>query len=213
MAKYLGFWMGPAVDEHSWVSPMIKFCRRTKDIAAAWVAPGLGATWFGLRAAPVLGYVAQLAPMAKDTRKKEMWALNKLLHAPGCTFAAKMGGDLAELGLLRAPSVSTRCTAALLRTALDGKIAYAPALRAMATSAVDFVPQSLWAKDQWWDSHWCSPPFALIFWQASKGEVAGWKPAELAGPVAAAVTKIKGRRTPMQQRLKEKTEAWNKITS
>ena len=49
MAKYLGFFLGPAVDLHAWDGPLLKWETRVRAIAAAAAAPSIGASLGPLR--------------------------------------------------------------------------------------------------------------------------------------------------------------------
>jgi hypothetical protein len=74
LAKYLGFFLGPAADLHAWDGPLLKWEARIRTIAASAAAPSVGTTLMATRATPCLGHVAQLMPLPKTSWRREMWA-------------------------------------------------------------------------------------------------------------------------------------------
>ncbi len=123
-AKYLDFYIGPAAKEHSWVAPLAKFDKQVRQIAAAGLSAAVSSLLYSSRAVSVVGYVAQIEALPAGLLRKETWAVNKVLHAPGGAFLPSVAAQLGSLKLKGLRSLSLSCAAALLRTATDGKIKF-----------------------------------------------------------------------------------------
>ena len=187
--------------------------RRTREIAAASVPINVGAAWYSSTAVPVTSYVAQLSPMPSGARSKETWAINKLLRVPAAAFSAKMAGDLEDLGVCSVPSLSMRTTAALLRTALDGKMNFAIPMQEMAAAAIDNLTAVRHQQGLWWDEHWQALSSANNLWAASLAEIPGWKREELAAAVSAAVSRRRGKATNFDQWKLERARTFEAIAT
>ena len=59
--EYLGYWMGPQAGEKTWAAPTCKWIFRTRKIKESRAPPVVRARMYNIRAAPCVGYVAQLA--------------------------------------------------------------------------------------------------------------------------------------------------------
>jgi len=117
MAKYLGFWLGPAAGKRSWDDPSCSWESRTKTIANASASASVSVLGHNSRALPVTQYVAQLLPPPEELLKKEVWATNKLLHLPPRTFPASLGTSLSLIGGKNISTIRSASLAAMIRTA------------------------------------------------------------------------------------------------
>eukprot|EP00973_Karenia_brevis_P063364 8807284-Karenia_brevis.AAC.1 len=77
-AKYLGIWLGPSSQVHSWNEPVTEFVNRVHTISDSHVAPSLGVCTYNMKAVPTLTYPAQFLPPPPDTTKLEKYAFVKL---------------------------------------------------------------------------------------------------------------------------------------
>jgi hypothetical protein len=125
--KYLGFMLGPAAGSSSWKSPLQKWMHRVVCIAGSRLAPSLGTTDFNVRAVSTLGYIGQLLPPPTELWNLEHNAANKILHAPGRALAFGLLANLDKLGMVAFRSSAGSCVAALIRTAVSGKLQWAAA--------------------------------------------------------------------------------------
>ena len=131
-SKYLGIIMGPAAGARSWTAPLLKYVDRNAAIASSRGPPAL-CTWFHTtRATPVLQYVAQLQAPPASLAATSMVAFNRVLKAPGSFVSEAVGTMLGEFGIKPFASPSAGCIAALLRTALDGKLVWEPLVEELA---------------------------------------------------------------------------------
>jgi len=117
-AKYLGIFLGPACSQAVWHAPVTQFLDRIELIAASQAPPRIASAEFGSRAAPVLSYVAHLAPLPRSFYKRLPFALAKLFRVPPQATAPSDVYSAAEWGGPRVDPVEVTCAAALARSAL-----------------------------------------------------------------------------------------------
>ncbi len=105
--------IAPAVTAKPWHAPLAKWEARTRSITAAGASPAVGTAVYRRRAAACLGYAAQLVPPPANLVRKELRAVNKILHMPCGAFSAAMAARLNQVGLSCVRSVFALCTASL----------------------------------------------------------------------------------------------------
>ncbi len=96
LAKYLGFFLGPMASGDSWLAPLEKFSKRVRQIAAAGLSAAVSALMYSSRAVSVTGYVSQIEALPPGLLRKEVWAVNKVLHAPGGAFPPALASKLGK---------------------------------------------------------------------------------------------------------------------
>jgi hypothetical protein len=166
-SRYLGIIMGPGAGERSWAAPLIKYNDRCGAIAASRGPPAL-ATWFhNVRAVTVLQYVAQVQTPPASLFASSMVAFNRVLKAPGSFVSECVGTMLDELDLKPFASPTGQCLAALLRTALDGKLEWRSLICELENHNLENVALRRFADHLLWDPHWLAPPFAVTLASAA----------------------------------------------
>ena len=71
-----------------------------------------------------------------------------------------MGAHLGEIGIKNARNTFSSGTAALLRTAVSGRLEFETLMEDMKQFAVEEIPMARWSKGQWWPDFWQAPPLA-----------------------------------------------------
>ena len=155
--KYLGFALGPGAGASSWSGPIAKWRWRVSSISAEGFAPSVGTLCYNFRSLPVLGYVAQLLPPPADLLRLELDAEHRILHFPGRVLAAAAFVHLDEVGMVPFHSAVASCSAAIIRTALSGKIDWRTPWRRMTSALTERLPFCRVLNEQFWGAHWVEP--------------------------------------------------------
>ena len=119
---YLGFEVGPAAADISWVAPIRKF----KEAVSTWAAnsPGMHLTTlaYNMYAVSRLQYVAQLHGEPPGWQQLEKWAIQRLFPGPAGWLPQVVAQSLRdEFGMpSQVQSLATAGPAAMLRVALSG---------------------------------------------------------------------------------------------
>ena len=138
--KYLGAFIGTAVDGKLWAAPTLKWLDRSKAIAEQSAPPATAARLYNARAVTTLTYVAQLALPDHRTLEHERKAICWVLHVPGNTYATK---DIFSFGMWNSPvfrSVLITSVAAFVRQAISFRALIEENYSMLAT--LEYVPLS-----------------------------------------------------------------------
>ena len=95
--KFLGFIMGPAVAGDSWVDPVAKTVDRSKIIASSGQPPSMAILQANSRAAPCIGYVAQILFPRSELWRVEREVGNRICHLPPGTLSRQALAQLGEV--------------------------------------------------------------------------------------------------------------------
>ena len=119
-AKYLGFNLGPGVEDDGgvWVGPCAKWESRAGVLAKAKLAPAIGISEYNSRAVSTLSYVGQLFPFPESQLQKEKSLVQRIFHYVNNTSPKAFYFRGKEVGLPQATSAATMCEAARIRTIL-----------------------------------------------------------------------------------------------
>ncbi len=125
----------------------------------------------GVRATSCTGYVCQLLGPPPRCRSLDAWACNTALHVPPNTFSSAMAAQLDKLGLVKFASTTSTGAAALLRTAMNGKIEWKGLLAQLSEGANGLVSLERFASGHLSPPHWLSPPIVVNLAEAAAGEL------------------------------------------
>ena len=183
-ARYLGFYLGPQSADKQWDAPLDKFSSRALLAADAHTATSISSFRFNARAAPVLGYLAQLVPLPRSFRALEKRLLYKLLHMPYKALGYDMLFRLREVDSSKLVSCAAMAFASRLRFALSTVETWPALLRMLRESAEEHLPMArafagfqrdfldrprLWAPlgVLHWPEFWDSKPLAFHLGEAA----------------------------------------------
>jgi hypothetical protein len=124
-----------------------------------------------------------------------MVAFNRVLKTPGSFLSEVVGTMLGEFGLQPFSSPSAQCLAALLRTAIDGKLEWAPLVAEILLHNREHVAMRRYVGQMFWDPHWLAPPFVVTLAGAAGhgwplAVHASWQAPLLAGRAAAVAAAV-----------------------
>ena len=166
--KYLGLYMGPEAHSKQWVAPMLKFRARTREAKLDETPIGLVGPHFASKAAPVLGYVAQLVPPPPGFTVVENWAAHKVMGMPLCLDTNAIF-DLERFGGVKLLRVSCYIKACRLRAATKTILGFSEMFKELEKWARDGVPVADYLRGSLVPPGWDGPSFATNLHLASLG--------------------------------------------
>ena len=116
--EYLGFFIGTNIKNYVWTKAEGKWDKRSREIAAAKVAPSLGVPLYNTRAITTLGYVAQIHPPPASLLKAERSAVQRVFHFLNNTLPANLYYRLQTIGAPQPASIQALSYAARYRAAV-----------------------------------------------------------------------------------------------
>ena len=93
-------------------------------------------------------------------------------------------------GVLRLPSATASCLAALFRTALSGKMNFLEWIDILREENSENLLVPRIRREEWWSEHWRSPPMVVNLWRAATGVVPGgfWSEKQIRAGIEAGLT-------------------------
>jgi len=168
-AKYLGVYMGPGGGGKLWQNAISKWLSRSFAIAAAKAPMGTTLHLYNTRAIPTLLYLAQIAPLPVDVRRKELGVLSRLFHIPHNSLSRSAAYNLARWGSVRVDCPEIMAKACRLRAAVKTLDTWQVSLARMASAAQEHLPMDRFFAGLFWGRQWDAPPFAACLSDASTG--------------------------------------------
>lgn len=158
-ATYLGFAVGPTASlQDQWRDPVAKFARRVQEVTSGRESPSLAAAHLNTYAAPVLQYVAQLAPTTEEVRAAVRVATHRVLRFPYRALPHDMEHRIHECGGPRIRDVTGQAEATRLRTTLRIEGVAARAREQLERARREWGPLAALgeraevAESRWWDA-------------------------------------------------------------
>ena len=155
--EYLGFLVGPIVKNHMRRKTDFKWDRRSRDIAAARVAPSIGIAMYNMRAVTTLGYVAQIYPLLATTLKAKRSAVQRIYHFLNYTLPANLYYRLNTVGAPQPASIQALSYATRLRADTKTITVWQQRKRELDAVRDDHAPvgwlhQRAIRSNPWWDT-------------------------------------------------------------
>lgn len=139
--KYLGVEVGFGVSlEARWSAASKKVRNRVTNIASAGVAPSLGLRHLSSHIAPVLSYVAQVAPPTKQVAALHGMVIERVLHFPHRSLPRAAVPALHEVGLRVPPAFEVDVEAAGMLAAMRHTEVVRAAARLLDATCSEHAP-------------------------------------------------------------------------
>ena len=199
LAKYLGFFLGPGVDEHSWTAPISKWKIRKTECSNAGASPTITTLFYNSRAVSVLQYVGQFQLPCKEIITQANHHANSLWHTAPNTITAIFLEKISVYGGLNLINVPNACRAALIRACTKTYDWHTPLSRLREAAADDAhcFPIARQARDTPWPAFWQSPALCWTLGRLHEGTFHSGSPA-LDVALAAAVDAAKNSQFPQK---------------
>ena len=167
--EYLGFWIGPSIKDKMWNKPESKWDSRSRDIAAAKLAPSLGVQQYNARAVTTMSYVAQLYPLSNAMMKNEKSVIQNIFHVLNNTFPVPLIFQMKNVKVPQPDSLLALSFAARYRAATKTLTTWRANLDELNACRSEHAPLNWFVgrahSSPWWDT----PPIADLVADAFYG--------------------------------------------
>lgn len=161
-ATYIGFMVGPSVDQHYWVKPIEKWRKRAVDIAGKQVSPTLVVHQYNSSAVSCLQYVGQLIPLSSGLNKLELCTITAVLHLPQSTLNLSAANRLHDFSGPKVQGLAVTSVASHMRCSLTTISNWSELLPFSRRTYTNKAAVSRAFSPESYRSHWKSDSFVLF---------------------------------------------------